>query len=324
MVSSNGGFAKVELRPMFSELSFNIVMRMVTGKSYYGGKDGGEEGKEFRELMEEMFEYAGALNPADFLPILKWFDYQGLVKRAVSIGKKMDSFLQGLIDEQRNTAAIAEESRNTIISHLLVLQQSQPDYYTDEIIKGLVTVILLGATDTSAVTLEWTMSDLLNHPSVLKKARAEIESVLDPDQLMDEPDLSKLHYLQNIILETLRLYPTGPLMLPHLSSDDCTVEGYHISGDTMLIVNAWAIQRDPKYWDDPTSFKPKRFESGESMGSKLMPFGWGRRACPGESTIKKLTMRDGKGLTMPRVVPLEAMCKARPIFNKAFSKAAAA
>ncbi|TXG59355.1 hypothetical protein EZV62_013928 [Acer yangbiense] len=298
MVSSNGGFAKVELRPMFSELSFNIIMRMMTGKRYYGSKDGGEEGKEFRELIEEMFEYAGASNPADFLPILKWFDYQGHVKRAVSIGKKMDSFLQGLIDEHRNAAA--EESRNTMISHLLVLQQSQPDYYTDEIIKGLV--ILLGATDTSAATLEWTMSNLLNHPS--------------------------------------------PLMIPHLSLDDCTVEGYYIPGDTMLIVNAWAIQRDPKNWDDPTSFKPERFESGESMGYKFMPFGRGRRACPGEGMAqrvlgltsglliqcfdwtrvddKEVYMRDGKGLTMPRVVPLEAMCKARPIFNKAFSKAAVA
>ncbi|KAI9166145.1 hypothetical protein LWI28_026995 [Acer negundo] len=182
-----------------------------------------------------MFEYAEALNPAGFLPILKWFDYKGLVKRAMSIGKKMDSFLQGLIDEHRNVAATVEESRN-MISHLLVLQQSQPDYYTDEIIKSLV--ILVRATDTSAVTLEWTMSNSLNHPDVFKKARAEIQSVLDLDQLMDELDLSKLHYLQNIILETIRLYPTDPLMVPHLSSDDCMVEGYHITRDRMLIVNA--------------------------------------------------------------------------------------
>ncbi|KAK0604444.1 hypothetical protein LWI29_015768 [Acer saccharum] len=284
-VSSNStGFAKVELRPMFTELTFNIIMRMVAGKRYYGGEDYGEEAREFRELIKEMFEYGGASNPADFIPILEWFDYQGLVKRAVSIGKKTDSFLQGLIDEHRKAAA-ADKSRNTMISHLLVLQQSQPDYYTDEIIKGLIIVMLLAATDTSAVTLEWAMANLLNHPEVLNKARAEIESVLDPDQLMNEPDLSKLHYLQNIISETLRL-----------------------------------------------------FESGEPTGYKLMPFGLGRRACPGVGLAqrvvgltlgsliqcfdwervdgKEVDMSEGKGLTMPRAVPLEAMCKARPILNK--------
>ncbi|KAI9165642.1 hypothetical protein LWI28_017896 [Acer negundo] len=336
-VSSNStGFAKVELRPMFTELTFNIIMRMVAGKRYYG-EDDGEDAREFRELIKEMFEYGGASNPADFLPILEWFDYQGLVKRAVSIGKTTDLFLQGLIDEHRKAAA-ADESRNTMIGHLLVLQQSQPDYYADEIIKGLIIVMLLAATDTSAVTLEWAMSNLLNHPEVLNKAKAEIESVLDPDQLIDEPDLSKLHYLHNIISETLRLYPAAPLLLPHLSSDDCTVEGYDIPRDTILFVNAWAIQRDPKYWEDATSFKPERFESGEPTGYKLMPFGLGRRACPGMGLAqrvvgltlgsliqcldwervdgKEVDMSEGKGLTMPRAVPLEAMCKARPILNK--------
>ncbi|KAK2657560.1 hypothetical protein Ddye_010612 [Dipteronia dyeriana] len=336
-VSRNGtGFAKVELRPMFTELTFNIIMRMVAGKRYYGGEDDGEEAREFQELIKEMFEYGGASNPADFLPILEWFDYQGLVKRALSIGEKTDSFLQGLIDEHLNAAA--DESRNTMISHLLVLRQSQPDYYTDEIIKGLIIVMLLAATDTSAVTLEWAMSNMLNHPEVLNKARAEIESLLDPNQLIDESDLSKLHYLHNIISETLRLYPAAPLLLPHLSSDDCTVEGYDIPRDTILFINAWAIQRDPKYWDAPTSFKPERFESGEPTGFKLLPFGLGRRACPGVGLAqrvvgltlgsliqcfdweridgKEVDMSEGKGLTMPKAVPLEAMCKARPILNK--------
>ncbi|PON82034.1 Cytochrome P450, E-class, group IV [Trema orientale] len=99
------------------------------------------------------------------------------------------------------------------------------------------------------------MSNLLNRPHVLKKARAELDDQVGQQRLMDEPDLSKLSYLQNIISETLRLYPAAPLLVPHFPSSDCTVGGYDVPRDTTLLVNAWAIHRDPKLWNDADSFK---------------------------------------------------------------------
>jgi isoflavone 2'-hydroxylase len=181
------------------------------------------------------------------------------------------------------------------------------------------------------------MSNLLNHPDVLKKAKTELDNQIREEDLMDEPDVPKLRYLQSIISETLRLYPATPLLVPHMSSNDCTIEGYDVPHNTMLLVNAWAIRRDPKMWDDATSFKPERFESSEADPYKLMPFGLGRRACPGaglaQRTVgltlgsliqcfewervseEKVDMTEGNGITMPKVVALEAMCKARPIMN---------
>ena len=203
-------------------------------------------------------------------------------------------------------------------------------------------VLLLAGTDTSAVTLEWAMTNLLNHPNILKKARDEIDSQIGEEKLIEESDVSKLPYLQSIISETLRLYPATPLLVPHMSSADCTIEGYDVPSGTMLLVNAWAIHRDPKVWDDATSFKPERFENCEVNGHKLMPFGIGRRACPGAGlaqrtvsltlgsliqsfewervTTKEVDINEGSGITMPKAMPLEAMCKARPIMHKFLSK----
>ncbi|XVE78646.1 hypothetical protein DITRI_Ditri13aG0163300 [Diplodiscus trichospermus] len=332
------GFAKVELKSTFTDLTLNNIMRMMAGKRYYGGDDETNEGEamEFRELIKEIMENGGVAHPADFFPILKWIGGRGYVKKVMKLGKRMDGFLQKLIDEVRG-----KKEGNTMIDHLLSLQQNEPHYYTDELIKGLILVMLLAGTDTSSVTIEWAMANLLNNPNVLNKARDEIDSQIGEEKLIDEQDVSKLQYLQNIISETLRLNPSAPLLLPHMASSDCTIGGYDVPAGTIVLINAWAIHRDPELWDDPTSFKPERFGNGEGESNKLMPFGLGRRACPGAGLAqrvvgltlgsliqcfewervggKEIDMSEGDGTTMPKAVPLEAMCKARPIVNKVLS-----
>ena len=106
-------------------------------------------------------------------------------------------------------------------------------------------VFLFAGINTSAMTLEWAMSNLLNHSQVLKKARVQLDNQIGQKKLINELNVSKLHYLQNIILETPRLYPTAPLLLPHMASEDCTIGGYDVPCETMLLINAWAIYRDP-------------------------------------------------------------------------------
>jgi len=193
---------------------------------------------------------------------------------------------------------------------------------------------LFGAgTETTSSTTEWAMSLLLNHPEALKKAQAEIGEVVGNSRLITAEDVPRLGYLHCIINETVRMYPAAPLLLPHESSADCKVGGYDVPRGTLLIVNAYAIHRDPAVWEYPAEFRPERFEDGKAEGRLLMPFGMGRRKCPGETLALRtiglvlgtliqcfdwdrvdgleIGMTAAGGLTMPRAVPLEATCKPR-------------
>ncbi|CAN8276482.1 unnamed protein product [Cochlearia groenlandica] len=330
--NSSQEYAKVEMKSMFSDLTFNNIVRMVAGKRYYGdGLEDDPVAKRVRRLIEEAFANADAGNAADYLPVLRWVtSYE---KRVKKLARGLDEFLQGLVDEKRE----AKEKSNTMIDHLLSLQETEPEYFTDRIIKGYMLTMIIAGTDTTSVTLEWAMSNLLNHPQILKKARTEIDEKIGLNRLVDEPDITNLPYLQNIISETIRLYPAVPLLLPHVASQDCKVSGYDVPRGTMLLTNVWAMHRDPKVWEDSEIFKPERFgEEGES--EKLMLFGMGRRACPGASLANRLVglvlatlvqcfewervseelvdMSEDKGATLPKLVPLRAMCKARDIVGK--------
>nr|QWK52303.1 cytochrome P450 81D5 [Isatis tinctoria] len=326
------GFVEVEMKSLLANLAFNNIIMMVAGKRYYGGgTEDNDEAKVVRELISETVASAGAGNLADYLPIIGWVT--GFEKRAKILGVRFDKFLQKLVDEKR----AEKEKGETLINHLLSLQKIQPEYYTDVIIKGIILSLVIAGTDTSAVTLEWALSNLLNHPDILQKARAEIDEKLGSDRLIEESDIVNLPYLQNIVSETLRLYPPVPLLLPHLSSDDCKVAGYDMPRGTMLLTNAWAMHRDPGLWEVPDRFKPERFEK-EGEAQKLIPFGMGRRACPGAELGKRLVslalgcliqcfewervgeelvdMTEDKGITMPKATPLRAMCKSRVIARK--------
>ncbi|RDX62473.1 Cytochrome P450 71A8, partial [Mucuna pruriens] len=140
-------------------------------------------------------------------------------------------------------------------------------------------------TDTTSTVLEWAMTELLRHPIAMKKLQDEGRSVAGDRKHITEEDLVHMQFLKAVVKETLRLHPPLPLLIPQQSMENIKLKGYHIEAGTRVIVNAWAIARDPKYWDQPEEFKPERFlnSSIDVKGNdfQLIPFGAGRRGCPG-------------------------------------------
>ncbi|GMI82675.1 cytochrome P450, family 81, subfamily D, polypeptide 5 [Hibiscus trionum] len=347
-VASTEKPAKVKLTSKLIEVVFNIILRIIAGKRYYGKDAVDKEGEEFRDIMREVTEIHGSAHLNDFFPALQWVDFQGVERRMKEAMKKTDKFLQSLVEEHRkmredkdstdqplgSSDASNKGTKPTLIDIMLSLQQTEPEFYTDQTIKAVIWTVIGAGTETSSTIIEWAMSLLLNHPGVMHKAWTEIATEVGQDKLLDETDLPKLNYLQSIISESMRLFPPTPLLLPHESTEDCVVCDYNVPRGTMLFINAWTIQRDPKLWEDATRFMPERFEGGEPEGYKLLPFGVGRRACPGAVLGRKVVglvlgsliqsfewnrigeeeidMKEGTGLTMPKAEPLVALCSPRP------------
>ena len=199
--------------------------------------------------------------------------------------------------------------------------------------------LILGGSDTTAGTLTWAISLLLNNSEMLKKAQEELDLQVGRERPVDESDIKNLVYIQAIIKETLRLYPAGPLLGPREAMNDCTVAGYHVPAGTRLVVNVWKIQRDPRVWSNPSAFLPERFLTSHAdidirgQHFELIPFGSGRRSCPGASFALQLLhltlarflhafelatpldqpvdMTESPGLTIPKATPLEVLLKPR-------------
>ncbi|KAL2520998.1 Cytochrome [Forsythia ovata] len=289
MKKDKSGEVLVEMKKWFGNLNLNVVLRMVAGKRYFGvtADEDKIEARKCQKVLRDFFHLAGLFVVGDTIPFLRWFDLGGYEKRMKENGKEMDKIVDKWLEEHKQKANYGSEQDFMDVMLSAVQVTALQDYDPDTIIKSTCLSLIAGGGDTTTVMLVWAVSLLLNNRHVLKKAQQEIDIHVGKERRVRETDISKLIYLQAIVKETLRLYPAGFLGSPREFTEDCKLAGYHIPKGTRLIVNIWKIQRDPQVWFDPLEFKPERFltthtdSDVKGQNFELIPFGAGRRICPG-------------------------------------------
>ncbi|CAN6196088.1 unnamed protein product [Urochloa humidicola] len=350
---ASGGGGVVRLRDYLRMAMLGVISRVVLGRKYVEVEEEFGEGgspppvmapTEFMEMVHEYFEINGVFNIGDFIPWLEWLDLQGYVRRMKRTAEMLDWFLERVLDEHNERRRL-EGDRFVVRDMVDVLLQLADDpnlevKLTRDNVKAITQDLIMASVDTSSNTMEWAVSELLKNPEFLTKATKELDNLIGGNRLVMEEDLPHLSYIEAIIKETMRMHPPAPMLAPHLCREDASINGYDIPAGTIVLVNVWSIGRDPTSWDTPEKFQPERFV-GSKIDMKgqcfeLVPFGSGRRMCPGYSLGMKVTtlglanllhsfswrLPDGVSreklcmdeiyqLAMPRKIPLEALVEPR-------------
>ncbi|WCJ33079.1 cytochrome P450 family 71 subfamily B polypeptide 35 [Euphorbia peplus] len=282
-ISSSAG-TPINLGMMVNSTIYSILSRTAFGKIWEGEET-------FISSMKVMIDATGGFSLADLYPSVKVVQYlSGMNSRVVHQHKKIDKIFQSILDEHRAKKATPSnhsEGSEDFIDVLLNLQD-QGDLQvplTDDNIKAVILDMFAGGTETSSTAIEWVMSELMKNPGAMEKAQEEVRRIFGTQGNVDESQLDELKYLRLVIKEALRLHPPFPLLLPRECREKCSIYGYEIPMKSKVIVNAWAIGRDPNYWEEAEKFNPERFldSSIDYRGTNFeyLPFGAGRRICAG-------------------------------------------
>ncbi|KAA8550583.1 hypothetical protein F0562_002267 [Nyssa sinensis] len=336
---------KVAMNNWFEHVTFNISIRMLVGKRFStstcGDRDSNTE--RFKEAIKRGLYLSGFFVLSDAIPWLEWMDFGRYLKAMKQTGMEIDSvianWLEEHIEKRRKGDTGGEEDFMDVMLSTLAEGTILSGHSRETIIKATTMILISAGSEATGETLIWALSLLLNNRHVLKRAQEELDVHIRREKWVEESDIQNLTYLQAIVKETLRLYPPGPLAGPRQALEDCYINGYYVPKGTCLIVNLLKLHKDKRVWTDPYQFQPERFLTTHANVNfkgqhyEYIPFSTGRRMCPGltfGSQVVHLTlarvlqgfdittpmnkpvdMREGSGLAMPKISPLEVILTPR-------------
>ncbi|KAL5727994.1 hypothetical protein ACHQM5_001126 [Ranunculus cassubicifolius] len=271
----------VNLGDLIVGVTNNIISRAALGKRL--------EGKERIVLIKETNDLFEAFNFEDLFPGCGWIDvFTGITRKLKKTSRALHSLLDKVINEHMASLKTnAQSDRKDMVDLLLEAENdlSLGVEFTRDGHRAVILDMFGAGTETTSTTLEWVMVELLTHPNVMNKLQDEVRRVVGTKSMIDEDDITQMDYLKCVIKESLRLHPPIALSVPRVSATSTDIEGYHIPAKTRVLINLWAICRDPKTWARPDEFIPERFLNNpvDYRGAhfEFIPFGAGRRACPG-------------------------------------------
>ncbi|XP_045792381.1 cytochrome P450 71A1-like [Trifolium pratense] len=286
----------VNLSEILMFLTNTIICKIAFGKKYdfdyeeeveFGS---GQRRSKLQVLLNEAQALLTEFYFSDNFLLLGWVDrVRGTLRRLDKTFKELDLIYQRVIDDHMDNLARPKSKEQEVADIIDIFLQMMNNHslsfdLTLNHIKAILMNIFLAGTDTSAATVVWAMTALMNNPRVMNKVQMEIKNLYEDKDFINEDDIEKLPYLKLVVKETLRLFPPSPLLLPRETIENCYIDGYEIKPKTLVHVNAWAIARDPDNWEDPEDFYPERFFTSsidfKGKNFELIPFGSGRRMCP--------------------------------------------
>ncbi|KAK1431684.1 hypothetical protein QVD17_08226 [Tagetes erecta] len=278
----------VKIEELIFTTLINTLSNILFSKDFLDLKDD-EAAHRLKFRLLKVLENSITPNVSDFFPIVGGLDLQGLRKDNLNHLNELARFSDGVVKERRaqiSKKIVVPDHKKDFLDRLL------ENNFTTAQINILVLELFIAGTDTVVTTIEWAMAELIKNKEIMCKVKQELKKELNSSNVM-ETDLSKFAYFNACIKETLRLHPVVPVLIPRRALEECEVLNYTIPQNAQVWVNVWAIGRDPDVWEDPNTFKPERF-----LGSKIdftghdyefIPFGGGRRMCPGlPSGVKSL------------------------------------
>ncbi|KAI4371958.1 hypothetical protein MLD38_010247 [Melastoma candidum] len=324
------------------QVSFRTTLNLLSNTVFsvdLEGSVGGSRIGELKELVANIMTEAGSPNIADFFPALKRWDPQGRKRRLEAyFGRMLDIFYEIMEKRMDGRGKDGWRRKDDVLEILLDICQDEDENAVDFVlIKHMFLDVFIAGTDTTSSTMEWAMTELLLSPEKLYKAQSELRDVTDKGNLVDESDLLCLPYLKAVITETFRLHPPVPFLLPRIAGEEKRVGEYVVPKGAQVLVNVWGMGRDPRVWGkNAEEFVPERFLGSQidvkGRDFELLPFGAGRRICPGmqlairmlhvmlgsllrnfnwklEDSIapEMLDMDERFGITVQRARPLEAV-----------------
>nr|AKJ26122.1 CYP4 [Gentiana rigescens] len=285
----------VNLSEIFTAFTNDVVSRSALGKKHGEGPQGTKN----KGLINEFAQLLGTTYLGPFVPWLEWINrFNGFNARIDRVAREIDRFLEEVIEERLRNGFDEKKHGESGEDFLNILLRIYKDTESEismerDSLKGVILDVFAAGTDTTALVSEWVMTELIRHPNVMKKLQTEVRGVIQGKHDITDSNIEEMHYLKAVLKETFRLHPPIPLLLPREARQDSKIMGYDIAAKTMVIINTWAIGRDPLIWDEPEEFKPERFLNScvdyKGHDFELTPFGAGRRGCPGISFAMSTT-----------------------------------
>ncbi|KAI3947027.1 hypothetical protein MKW92_024940 [Papaver armeniacum] len=284
--SSSSLTTPINLSEMILCFVNNVICRVAFGRKYEEEIDTNGKSK-FHRLIKETHDLLAGFCVADFFPRLAWIHkIDGTEAKLEKTFRQMDDFYEKVIDEHLNPQRLTPAVED-LVDVLLRVQKNPGQGITlsREQIKGVITDIFGAGSDTSSAAIVWAMTELIRNPEVMKKAQEDVRRSVGDKEVVEESDLPKLKYLKLVTKEAMRHHPPAPLLVPRETTQNCKIKGYHVPAKTRVFVAAKAIGMDPKIWENPSEFRPERFLNNDidvkGQDFELIPFGVGRRGCPG-------------------------------------------